>query len=217
MCQFLSVLVLRNGDVLHHPMLDSHADLITYFKLPDTSEYIQRFAKVELTPGDWLKPDTWHWKVDENTRPQWLDAVEAQAESATRRIATNMLLVSGEHQLIVDGCWIVGGCAIVRDVRGGRLMCVKGSAQIYNVSGSAQIHEVSGSAQIHKVKGAARIHKVKGAAQVHEVCDSAQIYNVSGSAQIHEVWGAAQIHNVSGSARLDTSAKAHLAQEKEQL
>ena len=190
MCQFLSVLVLRNGDVLHHPMLDSHADLITYFKLPDTSEYIQRFAKVELTPGDWLKPDTWHWKVDENTRPQWLDAVEAQAESATRRIATNMLLVSGEHQLIVDGCWIVGGCAIVRDVRGGRLMCVKGSAQI---------------------------HKVWGAAQIHEVWDSAQIYNVSGSAQIHEVWGAAQIHNVSGSARLDTSAKAHLAQEKEQL
>ena len=41
MCQFLSALVLKNGDVLSHPMLDSHTDLVTYFKLPDSTEVIR--------------------------------------------------------------------------------------------------------------------------------------------------------------------------------
>ena len=55
MCNFLSALVLRNGDVLHHPMLDSHSDLVRHFEVPDTREHHQHFAKVELTPvGDWI-------------------------------------------------------------------------------------------------------------------------------------------------------------------
>ncbi len=50
MCNFLSALGLRNGDVLTHPMLDSHSDLVRYFKLHDNTAYLDRFAKVELTP-----------------------------------------------------------------------------------------------------------------------------------------------------------------------
>lgn len=58
MCNFLSAVVLRNGDVLTHPMLDSHSDLVRYYKLPDTRVYHQHFAKVELTPVDWLDVST---------------------------------------------------------------------------------------------------------------------------------------------------------------
>jgi len=141
MCQFLSVLVLRNGDVLHHPMLDSHGDLVTYFQLPDSQAYHQHFAKAELTPSEatWLTPDAWTWRIDETTRPGWLDDVESQAEARARAVAARMVLASGAHRLIVDGCWIVGGDAIVRDVRGGRIIRVGGSAQIHDVGGSAQL------------------------------------------------------------------------------
>ena len=31
MCEFLSALVVKNGDVLSHPLLDSHSDLVRYF------------------------------------------------------------------------------------------------------------------------------------------------------------------------------------------
>jgi ketosteroid isomerase-like protein len=202
MCNFLSVLILKNGDVLHHPMLDSHADLVTYFKLPDADAYISHFAKAELAPDNWLDVATWRWRLDEETRPRWLtETLERGAEDQTRRIAGRMLLVDGKHRLVVDGCWIVGGTAIVHDVRAGRIVHVRDFAQIHGVGGSAQIHNVRGSAQIHNVRGSAQIHGVGGSAQIRDVWGSAQIRDVGGSAQIHSVWGSAQ---------LDDSAKAHV-------
>ena len=166
MCNFLSALVLRNGDVLTHPMLDSHSDLVTYFKLPDTDAHITHFAKVELMPVDWMDPATWKWAVDEPTIPSWWEDVAGQAESTLRAKATRMILRDGEHRLIVDGCWIVGGTASVRDVRAGRIMRVQGSAQIRGVWDSAQIRGVCGSAQISDVWDSAQIRGVWGSAQL---------------------------------------------------
>lgn len=37
MCNFLSALVLRNGDILTHPMIDSHSELVEHFKVPDAT------------------------------------------------------------------------------------------------------------------------------------------------------------------------------------
>jgi len=219
MCNFFSALVLRNGDVLHHPMLDSHSDLVTYFKLPDETAHHQHFAKIELVPVDWLDAATWRFQLDAETAPGWWTEVAQAAEEACRAIVAKMMLRSGEHRLVVDGCWIVGGTAIVRDVRAGRIVQVRDSAQIHDVRGSAQIHDVGGSAQIRGVGDSAQIHGVGGSAQIHDVWDSAQIHDVRGSAQIrgvrgsaqiHDVWGSAQIHDVGGSAQLDLSARAHV-------
>ena len=183
MCNFLSGLVLRNGDILTHPMLDGHADLVTHFNLPDTDAYVQHFAKVELRPVDWGDVATWEWHLDEQTAPSWWDDVAGGAEAELRARAARMILREGEHRLIVDGSWIVLGTAVVRDVRAGRILHVQDSARIHGVWGHAQIHGVWGHAQIHDVQ------------------DSAQIHDVRDSARIHGVWGRAQ---------LDASAKAHV-------
>ena len=182
MCNFLSVLILRDGSVRHHPMLDSHADLVTYFKLPDENPHIPYFAKAELTPEDWTDAATWRWRIDEAVSPVWLtEDIERAAEAATRAIAQRMVLVTGEHQLIVDGCWVVAGNAKVRDVRSGRIVRVWDSATISDVGGSATISDVG---------------------------DSATIRDVGGSATIRGVWDSATIRDVGGSAMLDASAKA---------
>jgi hypothetical protein len=221
MCEFLSVLVVRNGDVRHHPMLDSHSDLIAYFNLPDDRPYHQHFAKAELTPRDWLDPDTWTWRIDEETRPSWLDDVEAGAEKKTRAIARRMILtdVTRIPKLIVDGCWIVGGKAVVRDVRGGRIIRVqdtarletlRGSAQVTDVGGSAQVTDVGDSAQVTDVGDSAQVTDVWGSAQVTDVGDSARVTHVRGSAQVTDVGGSAQVTDVGAGVHLDDSAKAHL-------
>ena len=166
MCNFLSVLVLKNGDVRHHPMLDSHSDLIAYFNLPDTSAYHQHFAKAELTPVDWLDASTWKWRIDEETRPGWLDDVEGRAEKATRAIAQRMVITDGvtPPRLIVEGCWIVGGRSVVRDVRSGRIMCVQDSATVRDVGGSATVQNVGDSATVQDVGGSATVRDVWGSA-----------------------------------------------------
>lgn len=155
MCRFLSVLVLRDGSVRHHPMLDSHSDLVRYFHLPDADVYVQHFAKAELTPtSDWTDAATWDWRIDEAVRPVWLtEDVERAAEEATRSIAQRMVIKDGKRDLIVDGCWIIAGTAMIRDVRSGRIVRVQGSATISNVGGSATISDVWDSATIRDVWG----------------------------------------------------------------
>src|SRR5574343_276120 len=104
MCNFLSAIVKKNGDVLWHPNLDSHSDLIIYHKLRD-DRFRNNFAKVELTPGDNpLDPTTWQWKIDEPTRPEWMDEVEDTAQKKLITIAKGMVIDNGHHPLIADGC-----------------------------------------------------------------------------------------------------------------
>jgi len=175
MCNFLSALVLRNGDVLTHPMLDSHSDLVRYFKLPDTTAYITRFAKVELVPVDWADAATWTWRVDEAEPPMWLEEVAEKAEAALRARAAKMILKDGAHDLIVDGCWIVAGTATVRDVRAGRIVRVQDSATISGVRGSATISGVRGSATISDVRDSATISDVWDSAQLDDSAKKHQV------------------------------------------
>lgn len=195
MCNFLSALVVKNGTVLSHPMLDSHSDLVRYFKMPDTSAHHQHFAKVELTPDDLMDVSTWRFRLDEDTTPGWWEDVAARAEAELRKRAGAMILRAGEHDLIVDGCWIVGGTAKIRDIRSGRILRVQDTAELHGVCGSAQVRSVCGSAQVHGVRG------------------SAQVHGVWDSAQVHGVWGSAQVHGVAETVTLNASARAHLVTE----
>ncbi len=126
MCNFFSAVVLKNGDVLSHPMIDSHSELVEYFTLPDANAHIQHFAKVELTPTtqeSWLDPSLWAFRVDEPVVPVWwTDELAAQVESEMRRRVAAMIITDDSHPLLVDGCWIVGGEAKIREVRSGRIV-----------------------------------------------------------------------------------------------
>lgn len=98
MCNFFSAIVLRNGDVLSHPMIDSHSELVEYFKLPDATVHHQHFAKVELTPQSedaWLDPSKWKFTLDEKTVPGWWDDVASTAEATMRARAERMILRDG--------------------------------------------------------------------------------------------------------------------------
>ncbi|MCR4376278.1 MAG: hypothetical protein NUW22_15665, partial [Acidobacteria bacterium] len=211
MCNFLSALALKNGDLLLHPMLDSHSDLVRYFKIPDARQGHQHFAKVELTPEDWMDVSTWKFQLDEDSAPIWWEDVAARVEADLRQRANRMILRDGEHELIVDGCWIIGGTAKIRDVRSGRIVRVQDSASIRDVRGSASIQgvwdsasirDVGGSASIQGVRGSASIRDVGGSASIRDVGGSASIRDVRGSASIQGVWDSASIRDVGGSASI---------------
>jgi len=168
---------MKNGDVLWHPMLDSHSDLLVYHKLRDDNQFFRNFAKVELTPSNdnWLDPETWSWKIDEPTRPEWMDDAEEVARKKLVHIAKGMILDNGEHPLIIDGCWIIGGEARIGVMRFGRAVSVCDSAKIDRVYGSAKIDNVSGSAKIDRVCDSAKIDRVYGSAKIDTVRDLAKI------------------------------------------
>ena len=158
MCNFLSAIVLKNGDVLHHPMLDSHSDLVTWFNLPDQS-HCRHFAKVELTPVEWGDVATWKFRLDEETAPQWWDEVKEGAEAKVRDIAERMIVRSGTKKLLLEGCWIlIGDCRAI-DVRYGRVVFMGDSAKIDRMGGSAKIDRMGDSAKIESMWGSAKIEK----------------------------------------------------------
>ena len=72
MCQAFSCLLLESGKVVWEFGVDSHEDLIRKAMLPDDGRD-QRFVRVEIAPrnGDYLNPDEWGYKVDQDETPAW--------------------------------------------------------------------------------------------------------------------------------------------------
>lgn len=157
MCNFLLALVLRNGDVLTHPMLDSHSDLVRYYSLPDEQLHHQHFAKVELKPVDWLDASTWQFRLDEDTAPGWWRDVATTVEATLRERATRMMITTGRKQLIADGCWIAAGDAVLDVVVAGRVIYLGGSAKVGEMRGSANVGEMWESANVGVMGGSANV------------------------------------------------------------
>ena len=81
MCQAFSCLLLENGKVVWEFGVDSHEDLIQKAMLPDDGRD-QRFVRVEIAPrnGDYINPDEWAYKVDQEATPAWYSPEYAEME-----------------------------------------------------------------------------------------------------------------------------------------
>ena len=143
MCDFLSAVVLRNGDVLHHDATDHHSDLVRHYKLPDDRE-CRHFAKVEFTPPvkdgvpDYADADGYTLRVDEETEPQWFAELREQVEQKCRSIVRAML-VADERDLLLGGCWILVGGAKVRDAKSARIVAMYDTSRVGSMSDTSRV------------------------------------------------------------------------------
>jgi hypothetical protein len=84
MCKAFSCLVDKNKKVYWEFAKDAHDFLVDkYFKDKDTTTDIRRleFARVEISPenNNYLKPDKWVFKIDENLKSTWLSEEHEKA------------------------------------------------------------------------------------------------------------------------------------------
>jgi hypothetical protein len=117
MCNFFSAIVLKNGDVLHLEGVDSHADLVRHFKLPDDTE-CRHFAKVELTPGaDPFDASTYVFRLDEATAPGWWEDVAGAAERQCRGVVHRLVAweTCSRPRMMLDA--VAKSGARVKDIR----------------------------------------------------------------------------------------------------
>ena len=86
MCKAFSALVLDSGEVRWKFGVDSHSQLETLFGLRDDSGKLSelRHAKIEIAPanGNYLHPDKWEFRIDEDRTPDWWGA---ECELAARK------------------------------------------------------------------------------------------------------------------------------------
>lgn len=132
MCEFLSAVVLANGDIICRPdVTDSHEDLLLSAGVRDGLCQQDRFARVEFTPPDpptqIADPATWTLRVDEQATPDWLDEDRVRADLSAR---VACMIVDDARPLLLGGCWILVGEAHVDRAVNARILMLRDSSQV---------------------------------------------------------------------------------------
>jgi hypothetical protein len=72
MCKAFSCIITKNKKCYWKLNLDSHESLIDNFKLKEDDD-TYKFVRVEVAPrnNNYLKPDKWVFKIDEENMPDW--------------------------------------------------------------------------------------------------------------------------------------------------
>jgi hypothetical protein len=203
MCNFLSAIVSRTGEIYYHPLSDSHTHLIAHFGLKE-GKAGQNFICVEFTPegGKIDQPDGYTLSVDETRIPSWFDDEAREKVVGFLRGTVERMIVRDDREILLGGCWIVAGKATVDLATNCRIISVRDSATINYVGGSATINYVGDSATINYVGGSATIKDVGDSATINYVGGSATINYVGDSATINYVGGSATIKDVGDSATI---------------
>jgi len=127
MCNFLSAIASRSGQVYCNPMSDSHNDIIEGFNLCDGKN--QQFTPVEFLPGDRLDLESYQFKFDAE-RPDWADDdwVESIAEKL-RQIVGAMTLTTPQTVLF-GGAYIFGPGSSAKKLINCRVIAISPKADL---------------------------------------------------------------------------------------
>jgi hypothetical protein len=150
MCHWKSALVLRNGDVIHSDVTDSHEDLISAYGLIDCG-CEPSFVRVEYAPtsgGKQSDIDAYALRVDQDIIPAWWD--DAMRDDATRKLRAIVAraIVTDARTTLLGGAWILDGSVNVAKAINVRVISMSGSSQVGAMSGSSQVGEMSGSSRV---------------------------------------------------------------------
>jgi len=154
MCNFLSALVLRNGDIVADPEhTDSHEILIQSLGLQDTGNTIagRSFVRVEFTPPEDISAiqdlSLWRLQIDEESAPDWVDSESIRAKLEDR---VRGMFVSTNRPILLGGCWILTGSTVVDIAVSARIVSMTGSSRVGEMWGSSQVGTMTGSSSKEK-------------------------------------------------------------------
>jgi hypothetical protein len=113
MCNFLSAIVTRQGELFCNPLTDAHEDLIELYQLKDNG--MNHFIRVEFSPedhNDLAKIECYKLEVDESSTPKWFDEeLEAKVIRKLKSILKGIIIIE-DRKILIDGAYIVSGCQI---------------------------------------------------------------------------------------------------------
>jgi hypothetical protein len=184
-CKFLSALVLRNGDIYTRPeATDSHEDLIEDLGFKDDGS--DGFVRVEFVPPpdrNIVDPNAWKFRLDQE-RPSWFSQQdEERAIDKLRRRVANML-VSDKRKILLGGCWILHGDAVVSRAHSARIVMMLGSSQVGVMHGSSQVGVMHESSRVGEMHESSRVGEMHDSSQVSAMYNNSQVGKMRGSSQV---------------------------------
>ena len=208
MCQFISAIVKRNGDVFCQPeYTDSHEDLLDSLGLQDNGN--EGFVRIEFIPGEKIDdPKTWNLKLDETNPPDWW------TPDLSERVRDYMISLVGRHivresrNILLGGWWILTDGAEVTRVNGARIYAMLGSSSVTMMRGSSSVMMMRDSSTVKEMRDSSSVMMMRDSSSVKEMWDSSSVIMMRDSSTVKEMrdsssvtamWDASSVKEMWGS------------------
>lgn len=178
MCNFLSAILLKNGDVLCNPLLDSHEDLLDYYNVHQGYIGEQGFARLEFLPpeNDLGQPveydiENYKLKVEEDRWPEWLlqDTLHTKVVPKLKAILKKMVITPTSQEafgkILVGGCWILAPGAQLDTVKAAFIRSMYGDSSIQRLENNSMLGIMYDNSSIGVVRDS-RIWRVYGHSRI---------------------------------------------------
>ena len=196
MCNFLSAIVFKNGDIICRPdVTDSHEDLIDFANIRDNQVHQDGFIRVEFLPPEHGTKDifdtkNWILKVDQASTQEWFSF-----ESTTSKLAARVerMFVLEDRPILLGGCWLLGKKAIVKKVQNARIFGMYGSSKVGGMYNSSTVDVMHGSSRVCGLYGSSRVDGMYNSSKVDEMFNSSQIGGMYDSSKVDEMCNSSQV------------------------
>ena len=204
MCRFMSAIVMRNGDIICDPRIDSHEELIEKFNIHDGPCQLDRFCRIEFIPppDDWSKlfdTSAWKLRVDDKFTPEWFSHEKIRLQLISK---VQTLLIQEERNKLEGGCWILGSGAKIKEAKDVLIRWMVKDASIENLTGHSSIDSMLDSSSIKEMRDFSEVgvmynHTKIGImhdqSEVGWMCHCSRVMEKRDNSKIKLIWSSAKV------------------------
>jgi len=208
MCQFLSAVVSKNGEVYCNPFIDSHEEIMQYFNLrDDTSQFINNIVRVEFTPkdDDYFDVENYQLRVGENSIPDWWAEQEISVRQHLIDRIKRMVVDKAENKVLCGGVYFVRDSKILwtKQVR----MLTKKNSTVNEMWGNSTVNKMWGNSTVNKMRenstvnemrGNSTVNKMWGNSTVNEMWENSTVNEMWENSTVNEMWGNYTVNEMRG-------------------
>lgn len=193
MCNFLSALVTRQGELLCNPFLNSHEDLIDYFKVNDKT-LSENFVRIEYRPRFSLKKqegenalnyfdiDKYVLKVDETNIPEWFLEYKPRIIEELQQKLSNMIIDEVVDKPLCNGVYMVRNSHISW-IRYAKIITLEDSkvdslglnSIVERMSGHSKICRISDNGAVGVMRDQSHVEILRHSAHIEVMTDQSTV------------------------------------------
>ena len=125
MCDWMSAIVSRTGEVYRLDFSDAHEDIRAFYGLKDKADHLVPVEYSPDNPDGPDKPDTYKLRVHECAEPAWWSEVAVSVEAKLRAILERCI-IRDKRAIIGGGPWILAEGSYVEKATDARIIAVCG-------------------------------------------------------------------------------------------
>jgi hypothetical protein len=184
MCNFKSAIVLRNGDLLHNPFLDSHEDLIELFNLRDNG--LDHFVRVEYTTSERKDIiENYKLNIDETSVPEWFEEFRERITDQLKCIVNNMI-IREDRKFIIDECIILAPGVTIDKIQHCVILEMRENSTVNTMRENSTVNTMLGNSTVKTMWGNSTVNTMLGNSTVNTMQENSTVNTMRENSTVKE-------------------------------